>query len=76
MANESELSLMLAQSLSDGDDDAVASVYGEIAALQHTHGDLDGACFFWTQSLVYAMVAGNTALEQTLRETLGAHGRI
>lgn len=56
------------------DTDALADLYRQAADLQEADGDLDAACFYLTQALVFALHAGSP-IESELRARLHAYGR-
>jgi len=41
-----------------GDGPRLASLYGEAADRFRAAGDIDAACFYWTQALVFSLEAG------------------
>ena len=59
-----------------GHDESLCQAYSDIAEHHATDGNLDSACFFWTQALVFALSAGDTGREAELRVRLAAHGRV
>jgi hypothetical protein len=64
----------LIRALQAGDLVGVARTYADAADMMETGGDVDRACFFYTQAWVFAMEAGHPLAEQ-LRARLVAHGR-
>ncbi|MEM9605481.1 MAG: hypothetical protein AAGA11_21665 [Pseudomonadota bacterium] len=70
------LASALSDALATGDDTAVSAAYAAIGAYHAARGEVDGACFFWTQALVFALCAGDPVAEATLRERLTQHGRV
>ena len=76
MAAVSELDTRLDAAIASGDDHRICTVYGDIANWHREQGNTDGACFFWTQALVYAMVDGDDRAESGLRDLLAQHGRV
>ena len=57
-----------------GDGLRLAALYCEAADLYEAAGDVDAACFFLTQAMVFALQDG-ADLAQTLRRRLHAYGR-
>ena len=57
-----------------GDLAALAKLYCEAGLRAETRGELDRACFFFTQAYVYALDAGVPAATE-LKAKLVAHGR-
>lgn len=55
--------------------DRLAKLYAQAADNAVKHDDIDAACFYLTQALVYALEAGLDESEQ-LRETLRGYGRL
>lgn len=41
-----------------GDGPRLASLYGEAAERFNAMGDIDAACFYWTQALIFSLEAG------------------
>ena len=41
-----------------GDSARLAALYGKAASRFNETGDIDAACFYWTQALVFALEAG------------------
>ena len=57
-----------------GDVSALIDLYRQAADMHENQGDIDAACFFLTQALVYALQAGSPA-KRELRSRLATHGR-
>lgn len=76
MSNQDALAARLDAAHASGDDGEISAVYRDIAEHCREEGNTDGACFFWTQALVFALVAGDVAAESALRVLLAQHGRI
>ena len=58
-----------------GDGPRLAALYGDAADGFNAVGDIDAACFYWTQALIFALEAG---LDEAghYAEQLRRHGRI
>ena len=58
-----------------GDGPRLASLYGEAAERLSATGNIDAACFYWTQALIFALESG---LDEAghYAERLRSHGRI
>jgi hypothetical protein len=54
----------------------LAESYAEGAGLYERQGEIDAACFYWTQAYVLALDAGADQLARTLYEKLDAQGRM
>lgn len=54
----------------------LAKTYAEGAAMYERQGEIDAACFFWTQAYVLALDAGADRLATTMHQKLDAHGRM
>lgn len=54
----------------------LAKNYAKGAALYERQGEIDAACFFWTQAYVLALDAGVDQLATTMSQKLDAHGRM
>ncbi len=55
---------------------ARARLYAGEAAREHASGRSEAAAFWWTQALVMALVADETAIVVTARRHLRAAGRL
>lgn len=64
----------LIEALREGDLGLVARLYADVAGMIEGEGDLDRACFFYTQGWVFALEAGDRLADE-LRARLIAHGR-
>jgi hypothetical protein len=58
-----------------GDLPRLTSLYGEAGDSAALGGDIDRACFFWTQAYVIALQAGDESASSLCRR-LAEHGRI
>ncbi|MGI9504153.1 MAG: hypothetical protein ACR2RE_13985, partial [Geminicoccaceae bacterium] len=56
--------------------DRLATVYAESAKLYERQGEIDAACFFWTQAYVIALDAGIDSLADGMEAKLTAFGRM
>jgi hypothetical protein len=56
--------------------EALAASYARGAALYESQGEVDAACFFWTQAYVFALDAGVGPLADAMRAKLASFGRI
>lgn len=72
--NEDRFDRDLIDALRSSDPSRVAGIYAQAAALMEAAGDVNRACFFYTQAWVFALEAGD-ALADELRARLVAHGR-
>ena len=54
----------------------LAETYAKGAALYEHQGEIDAACFFWTQAYVLALDAGADRLARTMYSKLDARGRM
>lgn len=54
----------------------LARNYAEGAALYEGQGEVDAACFFWTQAYVLALDAGIDPLAQAMHAKLDRSGRM
>lgn len=54
----------------------LARHYADGAALYEGQGEVDAACFFWTQAYVLALDAGIDALVQAMHAKLDRFGRM
>jgi len=59
-----------------GELDRLAAGYAESAALYERQGEVDAACFYWTQAYVMALDAGIESLADGVKKKLEAFGRI
>lgn len=66
----------LAAAFEADDNGRIAGLYAEAAGAHEAEGDIDAACFFWTQALVHALAAGDRPLEQSLRLRLAQRNRL
>ena len=55
--------------------EALACLYTDAADAEEQNGNVDAACFYLTQALVYALQAGLDE-DTALRARLQAHGRL
>ena len=60
----------------DGRLDRLATGYAESAALYERQGEIDAACFYWTQAYVIALDAGIDGLADGMKAKLTAFGRM
>lgn len=77
MADKLECALMQAHRINDVE--ALAILYTDAADAEELNDNVDAACFYLTQALVYALQAGldqHTTLRASLRARLRAHGRL
>lgn len=58
-----------------GDGPRLASLYDEAADRFSAAGDIDAACFYWTQALIFALEAGLDEARY-FAELLRRHGRL
>ncbi len=72
--NDERFDRDLIEALAAGDLVRVAKTYAEAAETIEGQGDMDRACFFYTQDWVFAMEAGHP-LAEDLRARLVAYGR-
>lgn len=56
--------------------DRLAAGYAESATLYERQGEIDAACFFWTQAYVIALDAGIDSLADGVKAKLIAFGRM
>ncbi|MEM7378166.1 MAG: hypothetical protein AAF460_11760 [Pseudomonadota bacterium] len=75
-ADTDALGTALSNALASGDEAAVSAAYADIGTDLAARDEVDGACFFWTQALVFALSAGDTGRESDLRDRLSRHGRV
>ena len=54
----------------------LAKGYAESAELYERQGEIDAACFYWTQAYVIALDAGIDGLADGMKAKLGAFGRL
>jgi hypothetical protein len=59
-----------------GDLAGLADAYAEGAALYERQGDIDAACFFWTQAYVLALDAGRERLADQMHAKLAGFRRM
>ena len=59
----------------DQDLDALPGLYLQAARLRESEGEIDAACFFYTQAYVYALDCGDTDNANQARLKLKAFGR-
>lgn len=57
-----------------GDGDALAGLYARAGDLARAQGQIDAACFFWTQGFVFALVHDDPRAGQ-LHRKLAEYGR-
>jgi hypothetical protein len=72
--NELEASIQ-ADHLS-GNRAGLAETYAKGATLYDGQGEVDAACFFWTQAYILALDAGADGLAEAMYDELDAHGRM
>lgn len=70
-----ELDAELLQAHKDPEPSILAILYTRSADIAEQNNDIDAACFYLTQALVYALEAG-LADDETLVKRLSQHGRI
>ena len=56
--------------------DRLAAGYAESAALYEREGEIDAACFYWTQAYIIALDAGSDSLADGMEAKLTAFGRL
>lgn len=59
-----------------GNKAGLADSYAEGAALYERQGEIDAACYFWTQAYVMALDAGVDELASAMHGKLSAHRRM
>lgn len=74
MTDEADLDSGLMAAFDAGDGAALIALYGAAGDLHAARGDVDAACFFWTQAYVFALDLGD-ARARHLRTALIAQGR-
>jgi len=73
--NEHEqLHTQLLAAHSCGDRPGMLRLYGRAGDLAHADGQINAACFFWTQAYIFALELGDNRAE-ILRDRLREHGR-
>ncbi|MGH1480218.1 MAG: hypothetical protein ACRBM6_16095 [Geminicoccales bacterium] len=79
-ATERQVFDRLEATIRDGhrtDDQAgLADAYAQGAALYERQGEINAACFFWTQAYIIALDAGADQLAGTMSSKLETHGRM
>ena len=58
-----------------GDGHLLAQLYAEAGQLAAANGEVDKACYFFTQAYVFALEAGENAVAEKLQAILRQHGR-
>ncbi len=54
----------------------LADGYARGASIYERQGEIDAACFYWTQAYVIALDAGVEPLAEAMRDKLAAFGRM
>ncbi len=54
----------------------LSTLYTKAADQLEASNDIDAACFYWTQALVFAMDAGLDDATRTLSRKLASYGRL
>ena len=72
---EGDLERQLLEAHARGDGVSLATLYAEAAAQSEAFGEIDEACFRYTQAYVFALENGLNPLADTVHRQLLAHGR-
>ena len=75
MANQPDLERRILKAHSGNDRAALAGLYREAGTHAEASGDLDRACYFYTQAYVFALDAGERREAADLHAILKRHGR-
>jgi hypothetical protein len=54
----------------------LAALYEEAGAREVARGQIDAACFFWTQAWIFALDAAEKGVVERVERRLAAHGRL
>lgn len=58
-----------------GDGSMLAQLYAEAGQLAAADGEVDKACYFFTQAYVFALEVGENAMAEKMHAFLRQHGR-
>lgn len=75
MADDCDLDARILAGHAAGDIETLSALYREAGTIAETDGDIDRACFFYTQAYVFALDAGMSGAAADLKDKLVIFGR-
>ncbi len=75
MSGNGDLNMRILAGHASGDFAGLSDLYAEAGLNAEANGEIDRACFFFTQAYVFALDAGSTAAAADLRAKLVSYGR-